>query len=160
MKYHNKSSRDEPANRLVDYEAFVKMMRLPLKDRRLDITKEAFCKITGEPEAQCCTVAQAKEAFAYEEFDKWCAAIEVAHADGEIITWEQFCDFYADISLVIFDDNRFIKLVEDSWRVAEQPFKQVSQRDLETLMAQIRQALLKAGTERHTEEFVLREVFR
>ena len=160
MKYHNKSSRDEPQNRLVDYEAFVKMMRLPLKGRRHDIVREAFGKITGEPEAQCCTVAQAKEAFAYEEFDKWCAAIEVACADAEIISWEQFCDFYADISLVIFDDARFIKLVEDSWKVCEEAFKQVSQRDLETLMAQIRQALLKAGTERHTEEFVLREVFR
>lgn len=160
MKYHNKSSRDEPQNRLVDYEAFVKMIRLPLKDRRLDIVKEAFCKITCEPEAQCFTVAQAKEAFAYEEFDKWCAAIEVASADGEIVSWEQFCDFYADISLVVFDDVRFIKLVEDSWKVVEALHKQVSQRDLETLMAQIRQALLKAGTERHTEEYVLREVFR
>ena len=85
MKYHNKSSRDEPQNRLVDYESFVRMMRLPLKDRRHDIVKEAFVKITGEPEAQCCTVAQAKEAFAYEEFDKWCAAIEVANAEAEII---------------------------------------------------------------------------
>jgi hypothetical protein len=160
MKYHNKSSRDEPQNRMICYESFVKMIRLPLKDRRLGIVKEAFCKITGEPEAQCFTVAQAKEAFAYEEFDKWCAAIEVANADGEIVAWDQFCDFYADISLVIFDDARFIKLVEDSWKVVEPSFKQVSMRDLETLMDQIRHALLKAGTERHTEEFVLREVFR
>lgn len=63
------------------------MMRLPLKDRRLEIVKDAFTKITGEPEAECCTVAQAKEAFAYEEFDKWCAAIECANVEGEIIQW-------------------------------------------------------------------------
>lgn len=61
------------------------MMRLPLKDRRLDIVKEAFCKVTGDKEAECCTVAQAKESFAFEEFDKWCAAIECANAEGEII---------------------------------------------------------------------------
>lgn len=42
----------------------------------------------------------------------------------------------------------------------EQSYKQVSVRDLETLMAAIRHSLLKAGTERHTEEFVLREIFR
>lgn len=62
--------------------------------------------------------------------------------------------------MAIFDDARFIKLVEDSWRVAENPSRQVTQKDLEALMAQIRFALLKCGTERHTEEFVLREVFR
>jgi hypothetical protein len=160
MKYHNKSGRDEPANRLIDYEACVNMMRLPLKGRRLEIVQEAFAKINPEPEAQCITVAQAKATFAYEEFDKWCDAIEVAQVDGEIIQWPQFCDFYADISLAIFEDARFIKLVEESWRVQEAAFKQVSQKDLENLVTLIRQALLKFGTERHTEEFVLREVFR
>jgi hypothetical protein len=51
MKYHNRSSRDEPQNRLVDYESFVKMLRLPLTGRRLDIVKEAFSKINSEPGA-------------------------------------------------------------------------------------------------------------
>ena len=126
MKYHNKSSRDEPKNRLVDYESFVKMLRLPLKGRRHDIVMEAFCKINSEPEAQAFTVAQAKDAFAYEEFDKWCQAIEVPEAEGEIVTMEQFSDFYADISMAVFEDVRFIKLVEDSWRIVEPSFKQVT----------------------------------
>ena len=119
MKYHNKSSRDEPEQRLIDYEAFVKSLRLPLKDRRLKIVEEAFCKINGEPEAKAFTVAQAREAFAYEEFAQWCQAMEVAESEGEIVTWEQFSEFYADISMTIFEDGRFIKLVEDSWRVVE-----------------------------------------
>ena len=126
MKYHNRSGRDEPVNRRIDYAACVKMMRLPLKERRLEIVREAFDTISGEPTAECITVAQAKQAFAYEEFDKWCEAMEVPLADGEIISWEQFCDFYADISLAVFDDARFIKLVEDSWKVAEPSYKQVS----------------------------------
>mgnify|MGYP000099395261 CR=1 FL=1 len=126
MKYHNRSSRDEPQNRLVDYEAFVKMLRQPLTGRRLDIVKEAFTKINSEPGAQAFTVAQAKDAFAYEEFDKWCQAIEVPEVEDEIVTMEQFSDFYADISLAIFEDASYIKLVEDSWRIAEASFKQVS----------------------------------
>lgn len=145
---------------MVDYEAFVKMLRLPLKDRRLEIVREAFCKITQEPSAECFTVAQARDSFAYEEFPQWCQAIEVPEADGEIVTWEQFCEFYADISMAVFEESRFIKLVEDSWRVAEPAHKRVSPKELEALMYQIRLALLKTGTERHTEEFVLREVFR
>ena len=160
MKYHNRSSRDEPVNRLIDYEAFVKMLRLPLKDRRLDIVKDAFSKINAEPGAEAFTIAQAREAFAYEEFPQWCHALEVPEVDSEVVTWQQFCDFYADISLAVFEDARFIKLVEDSWRVAEDPCRQVNMKDLEALMSTIRQALLRFGTERHTEEFVLREVFR
>lgn len=160
MKYHNKASRDEPQHRLIDYVAFVNMLRLPLKDRRLEIVKDAFAKINQEPGAQAFTVAQARDAFAYEEFPQWCSAIEVPEQDSEVVTFDTFCQFYADISMAIFDDARFIKLVEDSWRVAENPSRQVTQKDLEALMAQVRFALLKCGTERHTEEFVLREVFR
>jgi hypothetical protein len=36
----------------------------------------------------------------------------------------------------------------------------VTPKDLEGLVASIRFNLLKSGTEKHTEEFVLREVFR
>ena len=68
MKYHNRSSRSEPQHRLIDYEAFVKMLRLPLKDRRLDIVKDAFAKINPEAGAEAFSVGQARAAFAYEEF--------------------------------------------------------------------------------------------
>ena len=47
---------------------------------------------------------------------------------------EQFSDFYADISLAVFEDAKYIKLVEDSWRIEEPSFKQVTQKDLEALM--------------------------
>jgi hypothetical protein len=55
--------------KLVDYEAFVKGLRLPLKDRRLLIVKEAFAKICGDEGAACITIAQAKASFMYEEFE-------------------------------------------------------------------------------------------
>jgi Ca2+-binding EF-hand superfamily protein len=50
----------------------------------------------------------------------------VPEVEDEIVTMEQFSDFYADISLAIFEDVSYIKLVEDSWRIAEASFKQVS----------------------------------
>jgi len=35
--------------------------------------------------------------------------------EGACITWEAFCEFYADISMSSFDDKAFLKLVENTW---------------------------------------------
>lgn len=76
------------------------------------------------------------------------------------ITWEAFCEFYADISMASFDEKAFIKLVENTWQVAEPAEAAVTKHQVESLVSAIRTNLLKTGTERHTEEFVLRELFR
>ena len=80
--------------------------------------------------------------------------------DSCCITWEAFCEFYADISMASFDDKAFIKLVENTWQVAEPAEAAVTKDQVESLISAIRTNLLKQGTERHTEEFVLRELFR
>ena len=45
MRHYNKGDEKNP---LIDYMAFVNALRLPLKDRRLGIAKEAFAKINPE----------------------------------------------------------------------------------------------------------------
>ena len=50
--------------------------------------------------------------------------------------------------------------MHSAWDVNEPAYKAVTQKDIETLLQAIRASLLKAGTEKHTEEFILREVFR
>lgn len=59
-----------------------------------------------------------------------------------------------------FDEPSFIALVENSWGIQEAGFKAVSKYDVENLVSAIRHNLLKYGNERHTEEFVLRELYR
>ena len=54
MKMHNVGTEKE---KLVDYEGFLNGLRLPLKDRRLLIVKEAFAKISGAEGAACITIA-------------------------------------------------------------------------------------------------------
>ena len=76
------------------------------------------------------------------------------------ITWDAFCEFYADISMSSFDDKAFIKLVENTWQINEPASSAVTKEQVEALVATIRGSLLKAGTENHTEEFILRELFR
>lgn len=62
--------------------------------------------------------------------------------------------------MTVYNDDQFIKLLEDTWTVQEKGHLQVSAKDVETLVQAIRANLLKLGSERHTEEFVLREVYR
>lgn len=90
----------------------------------------------------------------------WCDAMEVENADDTVITWDQFCEFYADVSMKFFEEKAFIDIVQKSWAINEQSHLSVNQKDLEHLCAAIRHSLLKSGSQRHTEEFVLRELFR
>jgi len=149
----------EEKNRLIDYTTFVNALRLPLTGRRLEIVKQAYGQIGGgSPDV---TVGQAKAAFAYEEFDKFCELMGVPAGDeGAAITWEAFQEFYADISMASFDDKAFIRLVENTWMVMEPAEASVTKEQIQALVTAIRANLLKAGSERHTEEFILRELFR
>jgi len=59
-----------------------------------------------------------------------------------------------------FEESDFIKMIEDSWGVKEADHIAVTKEDLANLVGAIRHSLLKSGNERHTEEFILRELFR
>jgi Ca2+-binding EF-hand superfamily protein len=59
-----------------------------------------------------------------------------------------------------FEEADFLKMVEDSWGIKEAAHIAVTKEDIANLINAIRHSLLKSGNERHTEEFVLRELFR
>ena len=85
--------------------------------------------------------------------------MQVSNKDDEIVSIEQFNDFYADISMTIYQDEEFVRLVSESWNVDTTSFF-VHPKDVETLVAAIRHNLMKYGSARHTEEFILRDLFR
>lgn len=68
--------------------------------------------------------------------------------------------FYGDISMAVFDDSKFVKLVEDTWGITEPSVSKVDPKDVEELIKAMRLNLMKYGSKNHTEEFVLRELFR
>lgn len=59
-----------------------------------------------------------------------------------------------------FEEADFLKMVEESWDIKEAAYIAVTKEDMANLVGAIRHSLLKSGNERHTEEFVLRELFR
>lgn len=95
---------------MVDYDAFVRGLRLPLGGRRLQIVERAFCAVgcSGDKKCESVTVAQARAAFKYEEFDKFCELMGVSSDDASQVPWSAFCEFYSDISMVSFEDKAFI----------------------------------------------------
>ena len=156
MKLHN---RGDDRNYLVDYNAWVNSLKLPLEGRRLGIVQEALAKINPD-KSDSFTVGQIREHFGFDVFAKWCEMIGVEDKDDCAITCQQFMDFYADVSMAVFDDGQFITLVSDSWKIQEATHLKVTQKDLEQLINAFRHSLLKSSSKNHQEEFVLRELFR
>lgn len=127
MKLHNTSGDDR--NYQVDYAAWVQSLKMPLQGRRLLIVQEALGKVNPE-KADSFTVGQARACFGFEVFDKWCEMLGVENKDDATITCKQFMDFYADVSMAVFDDGQFINLVSDSWKIQEATHLKVSKADL------------------------------
>lgn len=71
-----------------------------------------------------------------------------------------FCEFYAEVSFHVFDDKKFLSYLEQSWAASELKQYDDLSKETETLVAAIRQNLIKKSNKNHSEEFVLREMFR
>lgn len=61
--------------------------------------------------------------------------------------------------MTIYKDDEFVKLVAETWSVDTSSLF-VHSKDVEALVAAIRHNLMKYGNARHTEEFILRDLFR
>ena len=111
MKYFNSASRDDVTLRLIDYTAFINGLRVPLEGRRLGIVNQVWVRIAGDASSESTTVAKAKEAFKYEEFEKFCEAIEVPFEDDASITKEAFFMLQSDLAMTIFEDEKYVGMV-------------------------------------------------
>ena len=122
--------------RLVDYNAWVRSLKLPLTGRRLQIVKLACDTLCQGADSFKLSVA--KERFGFDVFSKWCEVMGVPEDDNCEVTSEQFCDFYADVSMTVFEDAAFLKLIGDSWKVEEPTHLAVHQKEVELLVAALR----------------------
>ena len=61
--------------------------------------------------------------------------------------------------MTMFNDDEFLKFVSDSWSLSTTQYS-VTQKDVETLLSAMRHNLMKYGSSRKTEEYILRELFR
>ena len=104
MKYF---SPDEApgVERMITYEEFVKALRLPLEGRRLNIVKEAWCKIAGDLSVSQITWGQFKACYSEpEHLPRFADTFEIEDADESTVTMDMFRDLYADLSMATFND--------------------------------------------------------
>ncbi len=79
--------------------------------------------------------------------------------DG-IITWEEWSDYYTDLSMSIPNDDYFIVMMESAWCMVEDEESTVNKEQIEHLTKTMRHKLLDFSKSMTQDEYVLREMFK
>jgi hypothetical protein len=61
--------------------------------------------------------------------------------DG-IISWEEWLDYYTDLSMSVTDDIYFVQMMESVWQIVEDDDASVTKEQVEFLVRTLRQKLL------------------
>jgi len=115
---------------LIDYSRFFLLMGHSMPALRREAIEDAYKKLQAHaiagvveiphlqrywrphshPEVQSGEITEGE---AWEDFLKqW----DIAHADG-IVSWQDFLDYYKDVSLAVKDDELFVELVRNAWNL-------------------------------------------
>ena len=124
MKYY-----DIDGDGSISFDEFLRRLREPLTARRLNMVKKAFQimdkdssgKVTVNDIYQVYDVTRNKDFIEgkksrEEILNDFLAGFEgvKGNRDG-IITWEEWQDYYTDLSMSIVDDTYFVRMMESVW---------------------------------------------
>ena len=124
MKYY-----DIDGDESISFDEFLRGLREPLTARRLNMVKKAFQimdkdssgKVTVNDIYQVYDVTRNKDFIEgkksrEEILNDFLAGFEgvKGNRDG-IITWEEWQDYYTDLSMSIVDDTYFVRMMESVW---------------------------------------------
>lgn len=158
---------DESQDGTIAYEGFIRGLREPLSDRRLQVVSKAFNQLDQEGSGKI-TVADAYQVFsaaASREFQQGVKSHQqvadefFANFEGTSISRVDFIDYYADLSFTITDDDSFISLVENTWGIAEDEEASVFRQQVQNLVSAIRMKL-RVIANQSGEEYILLSIFK
>jgi len=72
------------------------------------------------------TLAQAKAIFKHTEIEKFAEFIGCENKDEATFSCQQWMDLQSDFAMTIFDDDKYIELMEGAWDVSEPAHVKVS----------------------------------
>jgi len=78
--------------------------------------------------------------------------------DGNI-TWNEWLDYYTDLSMSMVDDEYFVQMMQSVWQICEDESSTVSKNQIEALTQSLRHKLLDFS-KNSQDEYVLRGVFK
>jgi len=168
MKYY-----DIDGDGNITYEEFLRGLREPLNERRQAMVKKAFQlmdkdssgKINVRDIERIYDVTQNKDfqegkksrEEVLEEFLNSFEGVK-GNRDG-VITWEEWLDYYTDLSMSMPRDDYFVAMMESVWCVPEDPEAAVYKEQLEHLTKAMRQKLMDFANQQQ-DEYVLRQIFK
>jgi len=139
----------------ISYEEFIRGLKEPLNERREKIVRKVFANMDKDHSGQI-TVSDIANIYDVSQNADFISGKKTkeeilsdflsgfegmkGNRDG-IITWEEFSDYYSDMSLSIPDDLYFTRMLESVWCVNEDADSEVSKQAVQHLLSLLRQRL-------------------
>jgi len=157
----------------ITYEEFLRGLREPLTERRLNMVKKAFALMDKDGSgtvgvkdiSNIYDVSQNQDFIdgkktKQEIFEDFLAGFEgVKGNDDGKITWNEWLDYYTDLSMSITDDLYFVRMMESVWQFPEDEEASVTKDQINQLVATLRHKLLDFSNQSQ-DEYVLRQIFK
>jgi Ca2+-binding EF-hand superfamily protein len=156
----------------ISYEEFLRSMREELSERRLAMVEAAFSlmdkdgsqvisgkdvsdlyDVNSHPEFQEGT--KSKEQIVSEFLDQFDGLR--GNNDGKI-TKQEWVDYYTDLAFSVSSEDLFVRMMEQTWGIAEDANSQEFQTNLRHILALLRQRLLTVSNCQQ-EEYKLAQLF-
>mmetsp|Transcript_63506 Transcript_63506/g.112967 ORF Transcript_63506/g.112967 Transcript_63506/m.112967 type:complete len:537 (+) Transcript_63506:54-1664(+) len=113
---------------LIDYSRFFLLMGHSLPNLRREAIEDAYKKLQAHAISGVVEIAhlqrywrprshpqvQSGEIMESEAWEDFLKQWDIAHADG-LVSWQEFLDYYRDVSLAVKDDELFVELVRKAW---------------------------------------------
>jgi len=155
------------------YEEFLGGLKEPLNERRKALVQKVFQRLDRDGSGVI-TVADVEQTFNVSQnadflqgkkskeqiVEDFLTGFEGAkgNRDGKI-AWEEFENYYADLSLSIPEDCGFCKMLESVWCIDEDAESEVSKQHVRHLLGLLRQRLQTLSKHGVSDEYVLRKIF-
>lgn len=168
MKYY-----DVDGDGNISYEEFIRGLREPLNERRVNMVKKAFQQMDKDGSGKITVndidiVYDVTKNRDFIEGTKtrgqilsdFLSGFEGAKGNRDgIITWEEWLDYYTDLSMSVTDDVYFVQMMESVWCMCEDEDASVQKEQVEFLVKTLRKKLLDFSKS-STDEYVLRSLFK
>jgi len=141
----------------IGYEEFLRGLRDSLTERRECMVKKAFSMLdkSGTGSVSVSDIASIYDVSMNPEFLEGRKSrddiltdflsnfegksnIQGATAGDGVVTWQEFCDYYTDLSMSTPSDEYFVRMMESTWQVPEEENTQVTQQTVSHLLREVK----------------------
>ena len=131
---------DTNGNGIIEYDEFIKLLRGPMNQKRRDIVTQAFNKLDIDKSGYI-ELSEIKYAYnaknnpdvrqgrkteeeVYSEFMETFQDNHLIKAGPRTkrVTYEEFLDYYNNISMNIKDDDQFVFLIQNAWKLSSNTY--------------------------------------